>query len=97
MVTTLTIIHCIISVLLILIVLLQFGKGAEAGLMMNEGSNLLPQKGNVMTKVTAVLAVLFLSLSLALAVLRGHKTGESIFDKTSVPVTTSKDTKKAEK
>lgn len=32
MITTLMVFHAVISVLLILLVLLQFGKGAEAGL-----------------------------------------------------------------
>jgi preprotein translocase subunit SecG len=81
MITALTIIHGIISVLLVVLVLLQFGKGAEAGLMMDSGaSSILPQKGNVMTKITAVMATLFLGLALFLAILRSHISKESIFD-----------------
>lgn len=84
MITAITIIHAIISILLIGTVLLQFGKGAEAGLMMDAGaSSILPQKGNVMTKITTVLAIFFLGLALTLSIMRSHQASESIFDKTT--------------
>ena len=49
MITTLTVVHAVISALLILFVLLHFGKGAEAGLFTDtSSSSILPQKGNVL-------------------------------------------------
>lgn len=84
MITALIIVHSIVCVLLIAIVLLQFGKGAEAGLLMDSGaSSILPQKGNIMTKITTVLAIIFLSLSLGLAIIQSNQSQESIFDKTA--------------
>jgi preprotein translocase subunit SecG len=81
MITALTAIHAVISFLLVILVLLQFGKGAEAGLMMDTGaSSILPQKGNIMTKITAVVATLFLGLALTLSVLRSHENKKSVFD-----------------
>ncbi|MBF0298585.1 MAG: preprotein translocase subunit SecG [Oligoflexia bacterium] len=93
MITALAIVHAIVSVLLILMVLIHFGKGAEAGLVLDAGaSSILPQKGNVLNKITAVLAILFLSMSLMLATMRGKTIEKSIFDnkdiktKTAAPV-----------
>lgn len=86
---TLTIIHVIISVILILIVLLHFGKGAEAGLVMDSSSSsILPTKGNVMNKITSVLAGAFLVLALLLAILRGKESNQSIMDKMNFPIPT---------
>ena len=59
MTTTLMVLQAIISVLLIIVVLLQFGKGAEAGLMAQAGSESIMSsttRGNIMTKITAVIA-----------------------------------------
>jgi preprotein translocase subunit SecG len=89
MITTLTIIHSIVSVLLIATVLLHFGKGAEAGLVLDtNSSSILPQQGNMMTRVASVLATLFLVLSLALAVIRSHTSQKSLFDE-KMPATTT--------
>ncbi len=86
MMTTLTVIHMIISILLVALVLIQFGKGAEAGLFTDTGSSsILPQKGNVMVKITSVVAFVFFGLSLALASARGRMAEKSIFD-THVPI-----------
>ena len=70
MVTTLMIVHGIITVLLIISVLLQFGKGAEAGLFSGGGSDSImtgAQQGNILNKITTVLAVAFMASSLYLA------------------------------
>lgn len=81
MITALTICHAIVSVLLIFMVLIHFGKGAEAGLVLDtSSSSILPHQGNFLNKVTTVLATLFLGISLTLAILRGHET-KSLFDK----------------
>lgn len=83
MTTALMVLQAIISVLLIIVVLLQFGKGAEAGLMTAAGSESIMSsstRGNVMTKITAVLAVLFLGNSILLARLQDSKFQKSILD-----------------
>lgn len=83
MTTALMILQAIISILLIITVLLQFGKGAEAGLMTAAGSESIMSsstRGNIMTKITAVLAFLFLANSIYLARLQDSKFQKSILD-----------------
>jgi preprotein translocase subunit SecG len=83
MTTALMILQAITSVLLIIVVLLQFGKGAEAGLMTAAGSESIMSsstRGNIMTKITAVLAIIFLGNSLLLARLQDSKYQKSIMD-----------------
>ncbi len=81
MISALTIVHVCVSVLLIALVLLQFGKGAETGLLdAATGGTSFGPKGNILSKTTAVLAILFLGLSIALARLRGQQAEKSIFD-----------------
>lgn len=83
MTTALMVLQAVISVLLIIVVLLQFGKGAEAGLMTAAGSESIMSsstRGNVMTKITAILAILFLGNSILLARLQDSKFQKSILD-----------------
>ena len=83
MTTTLMVLQAIISVILIIVVLLQFGKGAEAGLMAAAGSESIMSsstRGNIMTKITAILAVLFLGNSILLARLQDTKYQKSLLD-----------------
>ena len=83
MIMTLTVIHMIISVLLIVIVLLQFGRGAEAGFFSDTSSQGVfagPGPANILTRMTTFLAVIFLALALYLAHLRGRYQGTSVFD-----------------
>ena len=83
MTTSLMVLQAIISVLLIIVVLLQFGKGAEAGLMTAAGSESIMSsstRGNIMTKITAVLAILFLGNSILLARLQDSKFQKSLLD-----------------
>jgi preprotein translocase subunit SecG len=77
------VLQAVISVLLIIVVLLQFGKGAEAGLMTAVGSESIMSsstRGNVMVKVTAFLAILFLGNSILLARIQDTKFQKSILD-----------------
>ena len=69
MTTSLMVFHAIISVLLIVSVLLQFGKGAEAGLMSSASESVFSgsQQGNIMSKITTVLTVIFLANCIFLA------------------------------
>ena len=91
MITALMVFQGIISVFLIIMVLLQFGKGAEAGLISGGASDAVfsgSQKGNILTKITTVLAVLFLSNSILLAKMQSGRSEKSIFDKASnAPIT----------
>ena len=83
MIQALTILHMIISVLLIVVVLLQFGRGAEAGFFSDTSSQGVfsgPGPANILTRVTTFLAVVFLGLALVLANLRGKYRNVSIFD-----------------
>jgi preprotein translocase subunit SecG len=82
MTTTLMIFQAFVSILLIVVVLLQFGKGAEAGLFSGGGDSIMTgsQQGNILVKVTIVLAVLFMGNSVLLARLAGAKAGSSIMD-----------------
>jgi preprotein translocase subunit SecG len=83
MTTALMILQAITSVFLIIVVLLQFGKGAEAGLMTAAGSESIMSsstRGNIMTKITAVLAIIFLGNSLLLARLQDTKFQKSLLD-----------------
>lgn len=82
MINTLMVFHAVISVLLIIMVLLQFGKGAEAGLMSGGSDAVMTgaQQGNILTKITTVLAILFLGNSIYLAKLQNTNTSKSILD-----------------
>lgn len=84
MITTLMIFHAIISVLLIALVLLQFGKGAEAGLLTGgagglDSMNIRP-RGNPLSKLTVVLAILFVGNSIYLARLQTTTATSSLLD-----------------
>lgn len=78
----------VVTVLMILMVLLQFGKGAEAGLMTGASDSVFTasQQGNILSKATVVLATLFLANSLFLAHLQGKRSSTSIMD-AEAPIT----------
>jgi preprotein translocase subunit SecG len=83
MTTALMIFQAITSVFLIIVVLLQFGKGAEAGLMTAAGSESIMSsstRGNIMVKITTVLAIIFLGNSILLARLQDTKYQKSLLD-----------------
>lgn len=84
MLTGLIILHVIICILLTIVVLLQFGKGAEAGAMMGGGASQAvftsSAKGNFFTKMTTVLAIAFMVNSIVLTTLKTKTSKESLFD-----------------
>lgn len=83
MTTTLMIIQAILSVLLIIVVLLQFGKGAEAGLMSGGGADSMftgAQRGNIMVKITVVISILFMGNSILMSKVQANKSGNSLLD-----------------
>lgn len=84
MLTGLIILHVVICILLTVTVLVQFGKGAEAGAMMGGGSSQAvftsSAKGNFFTKMTTFLAIAFMVNSIALTTIKSKSAKESIFD-----------------
>lgn len=84
MVTALIVFQVFICVSLVVLVLLQFGKGAEMGAVMGQGSSQAifssSQGGNIMTKATTICAVLFMVNSVALTIIKSREAKKSIFD-----------------
>ncbi len=82
MTTVLIVIHVIVCIALILIVLLQTGKGADMGAAFGGGSSqtLFGSTGasTFLTKATTVAAIVFMVTSLSIAYLSSNKTGKSI-------------------
>ena len=88
--TIITIFHVLLASSLIAIVLLQRGKGAEAGAAFGAGASgtVFGSRGSssFLSRTTAVLATLFFVTSLTLAYLAGQREGPvSVLE--SVPVT----------
>ena len=88
--TTLTvIIHIIVCVALIMIVLLQTGKGANMGAAFGGSSQTVFGSGGAatfLTKLTTIVAVIFMVTSLLLAFLHGPRTSTSVVGNTSEPM-----------
>ena len=84
MLSGLIILHVVICILLTITVLVQFGKGAEAGAMMGGGSSQAvftsSSKGNFFTKLTTFLAIAFMVNSVVLTALTSKSAKESLFD-----------------
>tara|TARA_B100000959_G_scaffold157986_1_gene165621 strand:+ start:1223 stop:1555 length:333 start_codon:yes stop_codon:yes gene_type:complete len=81
MLTVLTILHIISGLSLILIVLLQTGKGATMGAAFGGSSQTVfgsAGAGGFLGKLTTGIAVLFMVTSLSLATLSSKKTASSI-------------------
>lgn len=89
MMTFLIVLHVMICILLIVTVLLQFGKGAELGAVMGGGASQAvfssSAKGNFMTKLTTILAVGFMVNSIILTYKISADARRSAFD-TEAPV-----------
>ena len=84
MVTMLIALHVIICVLLVVTVLLQFGKGAEMGAVMGSGASQAvfssSAKGNFLTKTTTILAIGFMVNSIILTTIKSREAKRSLFD-----------------
>ena len=83
MTTTLMVFHAVISILLIVVVLLQFGKGAEVGILGGGASDAVftgAQKGNIFTQITIVLSIVFMANSIILAKIQSETAGRSLLD-----------------
>jgi preprotein translocase subunit SecG len=84
MYTLVLILHVVVSFALILIVLLQTGKGAEMGAGFGGGSNqtIFGSRGaaTFLSKITTGAAVMFMVTSLTLALMTKNRTGSVVRD-----------------
>ncbi len=85
MITFVTIIHLIACVFLILVVLLQTGKGAEMGAVFGGGGSQTifgaGGAGNLLTKLTTGTAIVFFLTSLTLAYSSLSQSQSTVFDR----------------
>ena len=91
-ITLLTAVHIMVCIFLVVIVLLQHGKGADVGATFGGASNtVFGARGaaTVLSKVTVGAAVLFMVTSMTLAVLATKQTSGSIFSKETPPEQTA--------
>ena len=76
------IVHILVCLFLILIVLLQTGKGADIGAAFGGGSSQTlfgsAGPGGFLTKITTGVAVIFMVTSISLAYMYSHRTGTSV-------------------
>jgi preprotein translocase subunit SecG len=86
----LIIVHILVCIALIMIVLLQTGKGADMGAAFGGGSSqtLFGSTGasTFLSKATTAAAIIFMVTSLGLAYLSGHHTVQSVVTDTPAPV-----------
>ncbi len=86
--TVITIVHILACIFLILVVLLQTGKGADMGAVFGGSSSTVfgsSGAGNFLTKLTTATAILFMLTSLGLTYFSsGHSTA-TIFDSGPAP------------
>ena len=86
----LIVIHIVVCIALIMIVLLQTGKGADMGAAFGGGSSqtLFGSTGasTFLSKATTAAAIIFMLTSLVLAYMSSRGTGDSIMDKAQAPV-----------
>jgi preprotein translocase subunit SecG len=76
--------HVVVCVILAAVVLLQQGKGADIGAVFGGSSQTLfgaSGAGNLLTKVTGILALIFFITSLYLAYFSNARVSTSIFDR----------------
>lgn len=85
-----TMVHVLACLFLILVVLLQTGKGAEMGAVFGGSSSTVfgsSGAGNFLTRLTTATVTIFMLTSLSLTYLSGQRTTETIFD--GAPMTTT--------
>jgi len=83
MITIVTILHIFVSIGLILVVLLQTGKGADMGAVFGGSSSTIfgsSGAGNFLTRLTTGMAIVFMITSLTLGYFSGKRTATSVFD-----------------
>ena len=86
----LIVVHVAVCVALIMIVLLQTGKGADMGAAFGGGASqtLFGSTGasTFLSKATTVAAIVFMLTSLVLAYMSSHRTADSIMPQSPTPV-----------
>jgi preprotein translocase subunit SecG len=88
MFTVITIIHILACIFLVLVVLLQTGKGADMGAVFGGSSSTVfgsSGAGNFLTKLTTATAIVFMLTSLGLTYFSSQRNSATIFD--SAPAT----------
>jgi len=83
MIIIVTVIHVLTSIGLILVVLLQQGKGAEMGAVFGGSSSTIfgsSGAGNFLTRLTTGMAIVFMITSLTLGYFAGRRPSATIFD-----------------
>lgn len=88
MLTLIITIHIIVCIALIMIVLLQTGKGAEMGAAFGGSSSTIfgsSGPGSFLEKLTAAAAIIFMLTSLTLAYLSSQRPASSIMQEGSTP------------
>ena len=85
----LTVLHVMVSVVLIVVVLLQHGKGADIGAVFGGGasSTVFGSRGagNFLTRMTTAAAIIFMLTSLTLAYVAQDRTGDTLFEGEEAP------------
>jgi preprotein translocase subunit SecG len=83
MIIAITIVHVLVCIGLILVVLLQTGKGAEVGAVFGGSSSTIfgsSGAGNFLTRLTTAMAIVFMITSLTLGYLTARRPSATIFD-----------------
>ncbi len=89
MYTLVTILHVLACFILIMVVLLQAGKGANMGAAFGGSSQTVfgsSGAGTFLGKMTAAVAIVFMLTSLILTYSAGHR-GSALFDRSKAPIT----------
>ncbi|MDM1269907.1 preprotein translocase subunit SecG [Acinetobacter indicus] len=90
--TFVLVVHIILAVLMIVLILVQHGKGADAGASFGGGGAATvfgaSGSGNFMTRLTGILTALFFITSLTLAVFAKQQTTDA-YSLKSIPATTT--------
>ena len=84
MTTLLVVVHVVVSIIMILIVLLQTGKGSDVGAVFGGSSQTIfgsRGAGTFLSRLTTIAAVVFMLTSLSLAYLSQEQGGSSVVDK----------------
>ena len=89
MFTILTVLHVFATLFLIVVILLQTGKGSAMGSGLGGGSSQTmfgaSGAGNFLTKLTTGVAILFMVTSLTLAIMSSSKGSKSVMQGTEEP------------
>jgi len=89
MITLIIVLHILVSIGLILVVLLQTGKGADMGAVFGGSSSTIfgsSGAGNFLTRLTTGMAIVFMITSLTLGYFSGRKPTASLFESQTSPV-----------